>query len=91
MSQLFDLATKHGLLDSVVGDKGDRSQRIRLGNALMKMRDRVFGEYQILGDQDDHSGRATYRLKGPEQGHEPGEGAATEGTPGGGAGDDPFG
>ncbi len=31
VSELFTLATKHNLLDSELGDKGERSQRTRLG------------------------------------------------------------
>ncbi len=60
---LFQLVTEEKLLDSVLGDKGEASQRIRLGLALGKARDRVVGEYRVLGGEEDHSCRQTYRLE----------------------------
>ena len=62
VDQLFALAVRDRLLDSVLGDKGDRSQRIKLGLALSKAVDRVFGEFRIEGAGDDHKGRQQYRL-----------------------------
>jgi putative DNA primase/helicase len=67
VESLFDIATSRKLLDSVLGDKGERSQRTRLGQALARVVDRVFGGYRIERDTDrdrdrDHSGRARYRL-----------------------------
>jgi hypothetical protein len=61
--ELFALATCQQLLDRVLGDKGERSQRTRLGVALGKVVDRVFGEHQLLRIEDDNSGRAQYRLR----------------------------
>ncbi len=59
---LFELAAGQGLLDSVLGDKGEKSQRIRLGLALAKARDRVVAGYRIRGEEDDHSHRQVFRL-----------------------------
>jgi hypothetical protein len=44
---LFQLATENDVLAGVLGDKGERSQKIRLGRALGRMRDRVVGSYRI--------------------------------------------
>lgn len=63
VKELFQLAIEEKLLDAVLGEKGEASQRIRLGKALGKTRDRVIGEYRILGDEEDHSCRQTYRLQ----------------------------
>jgi hypothetical protein len=63
VSDLFKLVTEHNLLDSEVGDKGERSQRTRLGVALKRMVERVIAGRRIVADEDDHSGRATYRLE----------------------------
>jgi putative DNA primase/helicase len=63
VKDLFQLVTEEKLLDAVLGDKGEVSQRIRLGRALGKARDRVVGEYRILGGEEDHSCRQTYRLQ----------------------------
>jgi hypothetical protein len=71
VKDLFRLVTKEKLLDSVLGDKGEASQRIRLGLALGKARDRVVGEYRILGGEEDHSCRQNYRLE-PVASHAPG-------------------
>jgi hypothetical protein len=63
VEDLFKLATGQKLLDSVLGDQGERSQRTRLGRQLGKMRDRVIGEHQIVADEEDNSRRQTYHLK----------------------------
>jgi hypothetical protein len=63
VKDLFQLVTEEKLLDAVLGDKGEASQRIRLGLALGKARDRVVGEYRILGGEEDHSCRQVYRLE----------------------------
>jgi hypothetical protein len=63
VDKLFRLVTEQVLLDSVLGDKGERSQRIRLGLALGKATDRVFGDYRIERGEDDHKGRLRFRLR----------------------------
>jgi hypothetical protein len=60
---LFTLATREKLLDSVLGDKGERSQRIRLGIALGKAADRVYGDYRLEPDGEDNKGRQQFRLQ----------------------------
>jgi hypothetical protein len=69
VQELFRLATEQSLLDSVLGDKGEKSQRTRLGLAMGKATDRVFGEYRIERADEDHKGRQQYRLRRtlPEQ------------------------
>ena len=47
VSDLQQLAAEQDLLASVLGDGGERSQRIRLGKALGKRIDRVFGQHVI--------------------------------------------
>jgi hypothetical protein len=63
VEQLFTLATRDKLLDSVLGDKGERSQSIRLGVALGKAVDRIYGGYQVTRIEADHRGRQQYRLR----------------------------
>lgn len=63
VKDLYQLVSEEKLLDAVLGDKGEASQRIRLGRALGKVRDRVVAEYRILGGEEDHSCRQTYRLE----------------------------
>jgi hypothetical protein len=60
--ELFDLAVDQKLLDGVLGDKGERSQRTRLGVAMGKAADRVFGEYRVERAGEDHKRRQVYRL-----------------------------
>jgi putative DNA primase/helicase len=63
VEDLFELVTREKLLDSVLGDKGERSQRTRLGLALSKAADRVVAGYQVEAGEEDHSGRQRYRLR----------------------------
>jgi hypothetical protein len=60
---IFELVTQDKLLDAVLGDKGERSQRIRLGLALGKAVERVFGDYRVERAPEDHRGRQQYRLR----------------------------
>jgi putative DNA primase/helicase len=62
VDNLFELAIRDNLLDSVLGDKGERSQRTRLGQNLVKMVGRVFGEFRIEPGEEDHCRRQRYRL-----------------------------
>jgi hypothetical protein len=79
VKDLFNLACGEQLLDSVLGDKGEKSQRIRLGLALARARDRVLGEFRIRGAEEDHSHRQVYRLEpaGPQTPPAPAPGADT--------------
>jgi hypothetical protein len=61
--ELFLLAAGEQMLDSVLGDKGERSQRTRLGRALGKMRERVIGDLCIKDCGEDHSATQKYRLE----------------------------
>jgi hypothetical protein len=63
VAELFVLAQEYSLLDSVLGDGKDRSQRTRLGTALVRMVDRVFGNLQIVSAGDDHSTCRLYKLR----------------------------
>ena len=60
--ELHTLATEHDMLGFVLGDKSDRSQKTRLGRALGTMRDRRFGDHQVIAGTDKHSRQARYRL-----------------------------
>jgi hypothetical protein len=64
---LYQLAAAEKLLDGVLGDKGERSQRTRMGVALGKMRGRVVGDHRVVAADEDHSGRRTYRLEAVKQ------------------------
>ena len=61
-SDLHGLAVRQKLLDSVLGDGGDRSQRVRLGLALSQAAGRVFSDARVERGEDDHKGRQRYRL-----------------------------
>jgi hypothetical protein len=63
VDQLYDLAHSEKLLDSVLGDKGERSQRTKLGQALSKAADRVYGDLRLERAEADHRGRQQYRLR----------------------------
>jgi hypothetical protein len=60
--QLLDLATQRELLGSIIGDKGARSQRIRLGRALGAARDRRFGDLCLRVLWDKKSKQQRYSL-----------------------------
>lgn len=63
VDELFKVVSEQKLLDSVVGDKGERSQRTRLGIALKQAVDRIYGTYRVGGAGEDHRGRQQYRLQ----------------------------
>jgi hypothetical protein len=63
VQELFAVAVRGKLLDRVLGDKGERSQRTRLGQALRKHADRVVGKYRITCTDPDHKERQQYRLE----------------------------
>ncbi|MCC6311595.1 MAG: hypothetical protein IT345_11880 [Trueperaceae bacterium] len=58
VTQLFELCQESELLAPVLGDKSERSQLTRLGTALRRAKDRVFGELRVTLVQDSsHKGR----------------------------------
>lgn len=73
VAKLFSLVARENLLDQVIGDGGEQSQRSRFGHGLRKMLDRVFTvpcseipdeiALRIRGAKDDNSGRKQYRLE----------------------------
>jgi hypothetical protein len=63
VKELFQLVSQEQLLDAVLGDKGEASQRTRLGRALGKCRGRVIGDYRIRAEEEDHSHRQRYQLE----------------------------
>ncbi len=63
VEELFTLATNQKLLDSVLGDGQEKSQRTKLGLAMSKARDRVYGGFRILTAGEDFKCRKQYRLE----------------------------
>ena len=62
--QLFNMAVNRQVLLDICSGSGDSGGKIRLGKALSKMRDRVFGQFQISsGSPDSHNKIARYHLK----------------------------
>lgn len=61
---LLAIANEQDLLGSVVGDKSPASQRIRLGRALARQRDRQIGDRRIIAERDEHTKAIRYRLTG---------------------------
>src|SRR5262249_49342655 len=60
--ELFDLATRRKMLDETLGDKGERSQRTRLGKQLARAVGRVFADLRVERSGKDKSGRQVYHL-----------------------------
>lgn len=60
--ELFRIAEEKDLLLMVRGDKGEHSQRTRMGRALSRMRDRQIGSFRIGQTGKNRSGGVTYRL-----------------------------
>jgi hypothetical protein len=63
VAALFALAAEQKLLDSVLGDKGEKSQRIRLGKALAQMSDRVVAGFRLESAGQDFKARQQYCLQ----------------------------
>lgn len=64
--ELVGLASDKAAIGSVLGDKGEKSQQIRLGKALARLNGRVFGEHTIRCGIDQHSKAARYRAAGAQ-------------------------
>lgn len=62
-AELLDLANEKGMLPSVVGDKGPRSQKTRLGRALSAMRNRQYDSYRIVQRKNSHTKQSEYALE----------------------------
>jgi hypothetical protein len=60
--ELLDLALERDLLGSIVRDKSQRAQKIRLGKALSSARDRHFANYRLLAGRNSNAKTAQYRL-----------------------------
>ena len=69
---LHALASGRRLLDPVLGDGGERSQRTRLGQALAKAAGRAFGAWQVERAGQDHCRRQRWRLVYADGGAAPG-------------------
>jgi len=63
VEELFTLVTQDHLLDSVLGEGNDKSQRSRLGRALVRAAERVVGGFRLERAKEDHKGRQRYRLE----------------------------
>ena len=64
VSELNIFCEQRGLMLEARGDGPPRSQQVRLGNALSKCRDRLFGELRVVKVEGEtkHKGVAYYRL-----------------------------
>jgi hypothetical protein len=63
VADLYELATREKLLDGVFGDKGEKGGRMRLGWALTKAVDRIYGDYRVVRDTESHKGCQRYCLQ----------------------------
>jgi hypothetical protein len=64
VKDLNELCERRGLMLEVRGDGELRSQQVRLGNALSRCRDRLFGNLRVVKVKEDskHKGGTYYRL-----------------------------
>jgi len=63
VADVYPIASDRELLDSVLCEGDARSQRTRLGKALGRYRDRVFGPYRLTACSADHSEISRWRLE----------------------------
>ena len=61
---LHQLAVREKYLDAALGDRGERSERTRLGMAVTKQLNRVTGGGRVVTAGANDKGRPTYRLLG---------------------------
>ncbi len=84
--ELLDLALERDLLGSIVRDKTQRGQKIRLGKALSSARDRHFAQYRLMAGRNSNAKTAQYRLvdttDGENENLAPGEQLALDGARG---------
>jgi hypothetical protein len=64
VSELNGFCEQHGLMLEARGSGQPRSQQVRLGNALSRCRDRLFGSLRVVKVEEDskHKGGSYYRL-----------------------------
>ena len=63
---LHQLAVREKHLDAVLGDRGERSERTRLGKAVGRQLNRVTGGGRVVAAGANDKGRPTYRLLADE-------------------------
>ena len=63
VEQLAGMVEGSNLLEAVVDAPSDRGRRTRLGKALKKMAGRIVAGHRMVVGDEDHSGRASYRLE----------------------------
>jgi hypothetical protein len=61
-SDLAALALEHGLLSSLFANRDQLGQKVRLGKALLRARDRHFGHYRVVVGRNSHIKAAHYQL-----------------------------
>ena len=61
-SDLLDLAEKRDLIGFAISGNTIQSQKMRLGKALTRQRDRRFGDYRIVTELNRHTKTKVYRL-----------------------------
>lgn len=62
VAELAKLCAAGDFMEPVLGEGSEKSQHIRLGRALQRARERVFGEHRIEATIDPHTKRPVYRL-----------------------------
>jgi hypothetical protein len=62
-ADLFPMIEQDNLLEGVLGDGNEASQRIKLGRALGRQRDACYGGRKIVAAGTAHNGATLYRLK----------------------------
>jgi hypothetical protein len=63
VSVLRELCDDKGLLAPFLGDGTARAQQVRLGRALQRVRDRVFGDLRVMVGGADRDSRTLYSLQ----------------------------
>jgi hypothetical protein len=62
VKDLMEIAERDDLLPVTRGEKGERSERVRVGQRLSQMRGRLLGTYRIEADSDTHKKAVRYRV-----------------------------
>lgn len=76
VADLAKLCAAGDLMESVLGESSEKSQHIRLGRALLRVRERVFGEHRVESMTDPPTKRPVYRLVKVSPEADPGPGNA---------------
>jgi putative DNA primase/helicase len=61
-STLFEWIRENNLLEGILGDGNEQSQRTRLGRALSRHRDAHFGDYKVMAAGHARNGSVLYRV-----------------------------